>query len=187
MKNVIIWGVPRSGKSTLAARIASEFKLNLLSVDALRESYKTLILPEIMPKDNYNRSKIITPAILKLLEILEYTTKQFGHYFVLEGVTIDMEYLTTHLDMEKYIIICMAYPNMLANDKFNEMIKYDTENDWTNKLSLEKKQELCNQYVLDSKKIKETAERLGLKFIDSSNREKALKEAFNYIKENLNK
>ena len=46
MKNVIIFGEPRSGKSTLANMIVDKFNYQVIHVDAIRDTFKT-IYPEL--------------------------------------------------------------------------------------------------------------------------------------------
>ena len=46
MKNIIIFGEPRSGKSTLANMIIDKFNYQVIHVDAVRDTFKE-IYPEL--------------------------------------------------------------------------------------------------------------------------------------------
>lgn len=46
MKNIIIIGRPRAGKSTLANMIADKFNYQIIRTDAVRNTFKT-VFPEL--------------------------------------------------------------------------------------------------------------------------------------------
>ena len=67
-----------------------------------------------------------------------------------------------------------------------EIIKYETASDWSYKMSMETKLSQMEKYCGDSKFVKETAERLGLKYFDVSfDRDKVFDEIMRYLKQNI--
>ena len=64
MKNVIIFGEPRSGKSTLANMIVDKFNYQVIHVDAIRDTFKT-IYPELFKDvDIKEKTDEVTEAFL---------------------------------------------------------------------------------------------------------------------------
>ena len=75
MKNILIWGVPRSGKSTLAYMIRQEFGHSVIQLDAIKSVYD-VIRPEdkISAREttNLDESRMMAKMVTRLIQCLSW-------------------------------------------------------------------------------------------------------------------
>lgn len=136
-KNILIVGVGRSGKTSLAKKITKEKGYSLISIDDLvsgLEAYPELEIHH--DGDASITAKNLAPFLIKFLtELSEGNTFYDGIYSVIEGTHIDFEQIMPFLRSEKYRdkykIIGLTYNHISANQLYENMKKYDTEDDWT--------------------------------------------------------
>jgi len=195
IKNIIIWGVPRCGKSTLAQMIRREFGHSVIQMDAIKSVYDV-----IRPGDNisawettnYDEARLMAKMVIRLIQCLSWGNDR-GEFHVYEGVSFDMDAILPALPKEKFpvsldrfIIICMGYAEISPEEKVREITRYETTHDWTYSESKKSKLAHFTAYCNESKYIRETAERLDLKYFDvSSDRDKILDEIMQYIREEI--
>jgi adenylate kinase family enzyme len=195
MKNIIIWGVPRSGKSTLAKMIRQKFGHSVIQMDAIKSVYD-VIRPEdnISAREttNYDEAKMMAKMVTRLIQCLSWGNDR-GEFYVYEGVSFDMDTIVPALPKEKFpvsldnfIVICMGYAGISPEEKVKEIVRYETARDWTYGESMESKLTHFKTYCDESKFVSKTAERLGLKYFDVSfERDKVFEEIMRYIKQNI--
>ena len=194
MKNIIIWGVPRSGKSTLAKMVRQEFGHSIIQLDAIKSVYD-VVRPEdkiYAPETaNFDEAKMMAAMVTRLMKCLSWGNER-GEFHVYEGVSFDMDTILPALpegrfpvSIDNFIVICMGYAEISPEEKLKEILRYETEKDWTYRESIESKLAHCRVYCDESRTVKKTAERLGLKYFDISfEREKIFDEIMLYIKNN---
>ena len=195
MKNILIWGVPRSGKSTLAYMIRQEFGHSVIQLDAIKSVYD-VVRPEdkISAREttNFDESRMMAKMVTRLIQCLSWGNA-CGEFHVYEGVSFDMDTILLSLPKEKFpvsldnfIIICLGYSEITPEEKVEEITRYETTSDWSYRESMESKLEHSKAYCEESKFVKETAKRLELKYFDVSfNRDMVLDEVMQYIKQNI--
>ena len=196
MKNIIIWGVPRSGKSTLAYMIRSEFGHSVVQFDAMKSVYDVL-RPEDKISDheitsNFNEAKLMAKMVTRLIQCLSWGNAR-GEFHVYEGVSFEPDIVLNALPREKFpvsledfIIICLGYAEISPEDKMEEIVRYEATTDWTYNESMESKLAHFKKYCDESIIIKATAARLGLKYFDVSfNRDYVFDEIILYLKKNM--
>ncbi|MCL1857918.1 MAG: hypothetical protein FWF92_01620 [Oscillospiraceae bacterium] len=195
MKNIIIWGVPRSGKSTLSYMIRQELGHSVIPMDGIKSVYDVvrpddkISAPEMT---DYGEAKLMAKMIIRLIQILSWGNAR-GEFHVYEGVSFDFDTILSGLPKDKFpvsldnfIIICMGYTEILPEEKLKEMALYETPKDWNYKMSTETIMAHCITFCNESKFVKETAGRLGLKYFDVSfDRDKIFLEIIRYIKQNI--
>ena len=195
MKNILIWGVPRSGKSTLAIMIRQEIGHSVIQLDAIKSVYDV-----IRPEDkisapettNNDEARMMAKMVTRLIQCLSWGNAR-GEFHIYEGVSFDMDTILTALPKEKFpvsldnfIIICLGYTEISPEEKAKEMVLYETPRDWNYKMSAETIKAHCETFCDESKFVKETAERLGLKYFDVSlERDKIFEEVMQYMKQNM--
>ena len=119
-------------------------------------------------------TKNLGPFLEKyLIELSEGTNFYGGVKFVIEGTHIDFEKLMPLLQndkyKEKYEIIGLTINNETAEDLYNNMKKFDTEDDWTYWV---KDEDLKNdaKYIIEKNKIfNEKFHKYNIKCYDTSN------------------
>ena len=190
MKNIIIYGSGRSGKSALARIIKNKWGgHNWFPLDPLREIYD--VVSDENSKNDWTTdiavltrkwSKIINTAITQFAE----EANRSNEFFVFEGWGIDLESLLPKIDTSKFVIIGIGYPNISTNEKLNQMLKYETTADWTKELSLQEKQRIVEYLCDEDKYIKAQIDKFKIPFFDTSfEREKVYDEIMDYLEKRL--
>ncbi len=136
-KNILIIGAARSGKTTLARKISKEYNYNLISLDDIISGFEGL--PECNIRhfgDENEVSKNLSQFLNRYLkELAEGPNFNNDCRFVIEGTHIDFEELMPFLEKEnlldKYEIIGLTYNHITENELYENIKKYDTEDDWT--------------------------------------------------------
>ena len=149
MKNIIISGTGRAGKSTLARRIKEELNYFVINNDKLvatfGEAYPEL---NIRIGNGEETRKNIAPFLGHFLGMFSspdgrglfpYTQGALTeNHFVLEGWSFDFEQILPILKMygmealkDNFILIGLVVNHKTVDELVSDMRKYDTEYDWT--------------------------------------------------------
>ena len=189
MKNIIIYGSGRSGKSTLARIIKNKWGHNWFPLDPLREIYD-VVLNEDSKNDWTNDISVLTKKWSNVFNtaITQFAKEVngFNEFFVFEAWGIDLESLLPKIDINKFIIIGMGYPNISTDEKLNQMLEYETTADWTKELSLQEKQKIVKHLCNEDKYIKAQINKFNIPFFDTSfEREKVYDDIINFLEKKL--
>jgi len=150
LKNIIIAGPSRAGKSTLAKRINEELNYFVISVDKLVAVFQRAY-PQLNIRLNWNREKTtenLAPFLGHYLGmfssadgrgLLPYSHGAVkGNRFVLEGGYFNFEKILPILKMyeieelkDNFLLIGLVQNNKTVDEFVSDFKKYDTEDDWT--------------------------------------------------------
>jgi len=133
MKNIIIAGPPRAGKSTLARRINRELGHSIIPMDAFVQTFKrTMPKLEIGKAGNGDEldARKLSPFLAHFVQHFAGWYSQ-GAKLVLEGVYIDYEHFFTEIDVAEYTLIGLSYNKLSAEEIFRNVRKHDGKYDWT--------------------------------------------------------
>ncbi len=151
MKNIIIVGPSRAGKSTLARKINEELNYFVISVDKLVATFQGAY-PQLNIKLNWNRRKTtdnLAPflghflgafssshGVAYELNLRAHAVK--GNRFVLEGGYFNFEKILPILKMydieelkDNFVLIGLVQNKKTADDFVSDFKKYDTVDEWT--------------------------------------------------------
>ena len=151
MKNIIIAGPSRAGKSTLAKKLNEEMNYFVVGVDKLVATFGREY-PTLDIRLNWDREKTtdnIAPFLGHFLGIFS-TDHSFedeqnlrapvikGNKFVLEGGYFNFDKIMPILKIygieelkDSFLFIGLVQNNKTVDDFINDFKKYDTEDDWT--------------------------------------------------------
>jgi broad-specificity NMP kinase len=177
---IIIAGIPRSGKSTVAKTISEAHNYSYIPFDSFVSTFNKLY-PNlgITHYDNYKVvSKRVAPFLKELIKHINYEDI---------SVVIDIYQLTPD-DVRKYEldkiskIIYFGYTEISLEDKYNFIRKYSRSSDWTESLSEEELKAIIQEYIDESIEVKKKCEEYNIPFIDTGKDfKKTIKEAINYF------
>ena len=151
MKNIIIAGPGRNGKTTLARRINEELGHFVINLDKLMTAFgKAYPQLDIRIAWNYEKATAnVAPFLGHYLGMLSSdhgyadalnlrAHAVHGNRFVLEGGHYDFEQITAILKTygierlkDSFILIGLVQNRKTAEAYFRDLRKYDTEDDWT--------------------------------------------------------
>lgn len=138
MKNIYILGTSRSGKSSFASLVKKEFpNYSLISMEAIRNGF-IKSLPELHME---NRNSIARETIFPnfLVEFVNWNKmiNKNNNGCIIEGSLIKTDYLIPLLSNDD-IIIFLGHNNLTNEEIYNNIMKYDTEKDYTHDWTYEK-------------------------------------------------
>lgn len=182
MKNIIIFGEPRSGKSTLANMIVDRFNYQVIHVDSIRDTFKK-IYPELGIAPNMaienEKFQLFLQEYLYRNTIKEERNK-YG--YVMEGCETSVDDCNRLYNDGNNIIYFLAQVDITPEQLFNNIRNNDSKQDWTFKYTDDELMKICKKILSNGKKIKKECENYNIKFIDTSrNREEFLNDILNEI------
>lgn len=170
MRSLIVTGVPRAGKSTLARRVAEARGMDYFPLDAMVSvlgsehpdlgiTHRTDDMPAV--------SRRLAPLVAALTRHLEYEDcpTVLDVYQCLPGD------LATALQ-ERLIpvpeVVCVGYPAADPRRKLGEIRRHARPGDWTEELSDAVLEGLVQRFIRESRRMAREAEELGWQYIDLS-------------------
>ena len=202
MKNIIIAGPSRAGKSTLARKINEELNAFVVSIDKLVAVFQKAY-PQLDIRLNWDRDKTadhIAPFLGHFLGMFSSADGRVflpyshgaaeGNRFVLEGGYLNFEKILPVLKAygvddlsEHFILVGLAQNKKTADDFFRDFRKYDTPDDWTYHLSDEDLMEVAEDAVSFSRSMTDHLVKYGFPIYDTSrDREQVLAQIVEDIK-----
>ena len=160
MKNIMLLGVTRSGKSTFATILHDKYNYNVINGDMIKASYQKNILNvdgnELKENQQYRNF---------VKDIFNNEVKYNNSNYVIDTVDIYPSDITDE-EKEKYLIFFFGYPDIELNELIN--IWKQTDLEFTKKFSEDKLIEKAKKGIEKSKKIKEECAKYEFNFIDTS-------------------
>lgn len=183
MKNIIIIGPPRIGKTTLSKMIVNQISCySVINLDVIRESIYKSIYKNTEKKERNKLVKGMFPDFLKTM------LKQYTNYYnpdlfyIIEG---DILSINDAIEIKKDYdidIVCVGTPNIKEIDLFNRIRKNASiYGCWTEKYSDEQLHKLCNQIIKQSKEELKISEESGLIYLDNSYNNKCFQNYIDFI------
>jgi hypothetical protein len=202
MKNIIIAGSSRAGKSTLARKLNEELNYFIISVDKLVAVFQGAY-PQLNIRLNWDREKTtenLAPFIGHYLGmfssangrgLLPYSHGAVkGNRFVLEGGYFDFDKILPILKMyeieelkDNFLLIGLVQNNKKVDEFISDFKKYDTEDDWTYNFSDDDLREVSEDAVSFSRAMSDHLVKYGFTIYDTSkDREQVLDQILEDIK-----
>lgn len=195
MKNIIIAGIPRSGKTTLAKRLFRESKnYNLIQQDIIETATNSMYKNNFAKKESDGSRMVVSINISEANSIASELLRNIYNDSInddknigtiLDTFDFSMEELKEYMDKGD-IIIVLGCSELTKEQFFSNVRKYDTPNDRTYYLGNHSLSMELEYYVEKTKEDKIKCQDLGLTYIDTSNnRDTQLDKAFEIVKEKL--
>lgn len=204
MKNIIIAGWSRTGKTTLARRINEEFNCFVISLDKLVATFDGAY-PQLDIRLNWNyrkTTKNIAPFIGHFLGMFSSNNGSVNelslsaHHieenrFVIEGGYFDFDKISSILKTynikslkDKFVLIGLVQNNKTVDEFISDFKKYDTKDDWTYGFSDDDLREISQEAIAFNKEMTEKLKHHGFAIYDTSKeREKVFDKVIEDIKQ----
>ena len=182
MKNIIIFGEPRSGKSTLANMIVDKYNYQVIHVDSIRDTFKK-IYPELnIAPDKAMKNKRFQLFLQEYLFMNSKKEERNKYGYVMEGCETSVCDCNRLYNNDNNIIYYLAQVDITPEQLFNNIRENDSKQDWTFKRSDDELIKIAKKLILNGKRIKKECEKYNIKFFDTSyNREEVLNNILNDI------
>ena len=206
MKNIIIAGVGRNGKTTLARKINEELNFFVINLDKLMTAFGRAY-PQLDIRIAWDYKKAtanIAPFLGHYLGMLSsghgfaddlnlraHAVK--GNRFVIEGGHFDFEKISSILKIygieklkDSFVLIGLAQNKKTADEYFNDLKKYDTEDDWTYSFNDDERRKFSEMSVAWNREMTDYLLKYEFTIYDTSTeREQVFVKIIDDIKSNL--
>lgn len=165
MKNIIIAGVSRAGKSTLAKKIAKEYQMTYIPFDSIVSTLENLY-PEIgiaHMDENIQMSKRIAVLLEEFVKHLEYE----GINYVIDLYQVFPDDLKAVGIMDSHIVIYLGYSSLHSKEKLGFVRKYAREKDWTMQVDDAEMMGILDLFIKESKLMQMQCVCQGIQFFDT--------------------
>jgi adenylate kinase family enzyme len=186
MKSIILAGASRSGKTTIARRLKQKTGFSLVSGDALVSTFGS-IFPQLGIAHE-NKHEVTTKNLQDFIIVyLNHLVTYENIPFIFDTFHLTPEQVIEFKLNEKYEVAFFGYPDITAEEKFKNIRNHKTAHyDWSDECSDESLLAQIETFIERSKIIRDSCEKLGLNFIDTSRDFKpTLDNAFNNILKNI--
>lgn len=174
MKNVLIMGIGRAGKTTFSKMIKDKWNsYNLLHSDSLKwaiiraKDKEEFYIKNVDIQKEYEHGEFFQRTLLELYNsLIRKDEKQYG--YILETGQLHPKIVSEMVDFDKTIVICLGLGNLTAEDMVEQCIKYDTEESWTYGLPKEYLLEHAQDWYNCNEMLKKECPKYNIKYIDTS-------------------
>lgn len=167
MKNIIIIGRPRSGKSTLANMINEKYNYQIIRTDCLRKAFH-----DVFPELNIGPgTAIYDERFQNFIKIffesnLYHSRNKYG--FIIEGCEMTVQTCKEIYENENNLIYALGRCDNTTRVMAEDMLKCDTKFDWSYNMKKEELYQYCEKQIEKSKLLKEECNTFNIKFYDTS-------------------
>jgi len=188
LKNIIIAGPSRAGKTTLARKINEELNYFVINLDKLMTAFGRAY-PQLDVRIAWDYEKAtanVAPFLGHYLGMLSSSRGMAddlnlrahavkGNRFVLEGGHFDFEKISSILktygidDLKaSFILIGLVQNKKTADEFFRGLRKYDTEDDWTYSFNDDELREFSEMSVTDNREAADYLRKYGFTVYNTS-------------------
>lgn len=188
MKNILIMGIGRSGKTTLSNMIKDKWNsYNLLHSDSLKwaiiraEGKEDYYRKNVDIQKKYEHGEFFQRTLLELYNsLIKSDKKEYG--YILESGQLHPKIVKEMINFNNTTVICLGLGESSIDDMINQCLKYDTKESWTYGLPREYIVTHAEYWYNCNEMLKNECPKYGIQYIDTSkDRQKVL----NNILENL--
>lgn len=178
-KNIFLVGPSRCGKTTTASYLQREYGYTHIIMDAVIET-----LSEVMPNLEIRHGNLESEEFRDFLKVYSKNLFKYTKNNIIDLEELSPEFAEQLIDKNESTVIYMGYPSITPEEKVAQMRKFDTEFDWTRKLSDEELLDFAKNKIKASKNLQEEATHRGFTFIDTSfNRQNTVIDIFEQLME----
>lgn len=174
MKNILIMGIGRAGKTTLSKMIKDKYNsYNLIHSDSLKWAMIRAKDEEEYYRKNVNIQKefehgeYFQRTLLELYNsLIKNDKRKYG--YIIESGQLEPKLVGDMVDFNETIVICLGLGDLKAEDMVEQCIKYDTEESWTYGLPREYLLKHAMDWYTCNEMLKRECPKYNIKYIDTS-------------------
>ena len=174
MKNILIMGIGRAGKTTLSNMIKDKWNsYNLLHSDSLKwaiiraKDKENYYRKNVDIQKEYEHGEFFQRTLLELYKsLIKNDKKEYG--YILESGQLHPKIVSEMIELNKTIVLCLGLGDLTAEDMVEQCLKYDTEESWTYGLSRQYLLEHAQDWYHCNEMLKQECPKYNIKYIDTS-------------------
>lgn len=184
MKDILIFGVPRAGKSTLSRLLQEELEnYQVFTIDAIRNAFGD-IFPKLEINDHGGKNNETTlPNYVSRLLYWHHKLQKDKKGYIVEGCQVLPDKVKEVFDLENSIVIYLGHGKLLPKEILKNIRKYDTPDEYSYTRDDDRMLKQCRKYYELEQMIISKCKEYGFIYVDTStNRKEVLDELINKLK-----
>lgn len=184
MKNVIIAGVSRAGKSTLAKKIAQDYQMTYIPFDTIVSTLEELYPQMGISHMDYNIqiSKNVAVFLKVFIKHLEYEEINY----VLDLYQVYPSDIKDAFNEDTHTLIYMGYSSLCAEDKLIHVREHARDRDWTKRVDDAEMTGILEIFIQESKLMERQCKEGNIAFFDTGKLfDETLCNAYDFVVERL--
>ncbi len=192
MKNILIMGIGRAGKTTLSEMLKDKYNnYNLIHSDSLKWAMIRANNKEEYYRNNVEKQKEFEHGEFFQRTLLEFfdssikkDKKNYG--YILESGQLHPKIVSKMINLKETIVVCLGLGNLNVDEMVELCINHDTEKDWTFGLSKKYLKKHAIDWYSANEMLKRECPKYKIKYYDTSkDRIKSLNNIIKDIEENM--
>lgn len=189
MKNIIIIGTGRVGKTTLSNMVKEQFPTcNLIHSDSIKwgiirgQGKEKYYDENVKAQKEWEHGEEFQKILLEIIKsMIRNDTKHYGT--ILETGQLEPKYAKELVDMGNTYCICLGHGDLTKQDIIDLCRTHDKETDWSYGISDNDLDAHANKWDEANQNLKKDCTKYGIEYIDThENREEILKQILEKIK-----
>lgn len=174
MKNILIMGIGRAGKTTLSNMLKDKVNsYNIIHSDSLKWAMIRAKNEEAYYRENvdiqkeFEHGEYFQRTLLELFKSSISKDKNvYGH--ILESGQLHPKIVKEMIDFDNTVVVCLGLGNLTIEDMIDLCIEHDTEESWTYGLSREYLRKHAKDWYEANEMLKVECPKYGIKYYDTS-------------------
>ena len=168
MKDIFIFGCPRSGKTILATELHEKFGYSIISIDSIVDAFeKSMPYVGIGHHNTDFKFEHLPKFVAQFYKKLKNDYPNAN--FVIEGWHVLPKKISKHLDLKNFITLGIGFPNQDVSLKLKEIRQFTYPNDYCKYLDDKQMIKLIENCKSQSLKIQQECNEMKIEFFDLSN------------------
>lgn len=194
MKNIIIMGTGRAGKTTTSKMLKEKYKeYNLLHSDSVKwgiirgqgkeEYYET----HIDEQKEFEHSEMYQRILLEIFKSLCDKNKDKNRYpYILESGQLSPALVNELINFDNTCVVCLGLGDFDVEDVINLCREHDVPDDWSYNIPYEDLKSHAKKWIETNEEFKKDCSKYGIKYFDTTkDREKILNEVVDFISKEI--
>ncbi len=193
MKNILIMGIGRAGKTTLSEKLKDKYNnYSLIHSDSLKWAMIRAKDKEAYYRENVDKQKEFEHGEYfqrTLLELFNSCIKKDknNYGYIVESGQLHPKTVSEMVDFNNTIVVCLGLGDLSLDEMVDLCIKHDTEKDWTFNLPRDYLKEHATDWFAANQMLKKECPKYNIKYYDTSkNRVDVLNNIMKEIEEDIN-
>lgn len=184
MKNIIIGGTVRAGKSTLANMIREECKYSLCESDTIVNAFhKTFPELGIVHNKPESARENYKPFLFEILDGFCKGLNWHNNITIFPGSQFLPRHINEYPKKDQFIVIFLGINDTTPEQLLQKMRQTQKPHDWINKETDEKLLKICSQIINESIELENECKKYGFYYYNTFNdRDKVFKSIVKQIK-----
>jgi hypothetical protein len=185
MKNIIIGGTVRSGKTTLANLLRDKYGYSKVESDTIVNAFDKVFPSFGITHRNPDLAREkYEPFLFEILNGFCKDLKFANNITIFPGSQFLPENLSRYEKLDKYIVVFLGLDGITPEELLKTIRENDTENDWTHKKEDEWMLRFCKNIIKESEMLRSECEKYSFYYFNTFyDRKSKLNEICEIIKE----